>query len=278
MEKILLALDRHQINMNAIDFACYLARLTSSELKVIFLDSELQEPASGNKVKSVATDLSTQASVVDKKLVIQPTPDANLQIESACQGRGVRIRVHEEEGEPLSAIISETRFADVMVIDPELSFKSRRESTPTSFVKDVLAHSECPVVIAPYSFNGIDEIVFAYDGSASAAFAVKQFIYLFPELTDLKLTIVQVSDEKNMPLIEKKKLIEFLQMHFSSIGYRIIEGVAKEELFKYLHDKKNQLVIMGAYGRKGIPTLFKQSTADLLLKAVNLPLFVAHKN
>ena len=29
MEKILLAIDAQQMNMNAVDFACYLARLTS---------------------------------------------------------------------------------------------------------------------------------------------------------------------------------------------------------------------------------------------------------
>ena len=278
MEKILLALDRRLINMNTVEFGCYLARLTSSELKVVFLHAKEQEPASGRIVESAPSELMTRSVVSENKLVMKPAQDDLAEFEAACLNRGVRISIHENEGQPFPEIIADSRFADLLVVDPEMSFGNRREAVPTSFIKEVLAYSECPVIIAPYSFNGIQEIVFAYDGSASATFAIKQFTYLFPELTDLKLTILQVSEEKNVPLIEKKKLIEFLQMHFSSIGFRILEGSAREELFKYLLDKKNQFVIMGAFGRKNLTALFRHSTADLLLKTVNLPLFITHKD
>src|SRR5690606_10211168 len=117
-----------------------------------------------------------------------------------------------------------------------------------------------------YSFDSITEIIFAYDGSASAIHAIKQFSYLFPGLSDCMLTILQVSDESPAPLIEKKKLIEFLQAHYSSIGYRILEGKASHELFRFLHDKKNLFVVMGAYGRRNLATLFRHSTADRLLQ------------
>jgi hypothetical protein len=278
MEKILLALDRNVMNMNVVDFACYLAKLTRSELTVVFLQDGMLEPASGRNVEIAATTLSTQAALAEEQLVMKPVKDNIVLFESACQNRGVKMRVHENEGDPLSWIIAESRFADVLVVDPEMSFGNRREAVPTAFIKEVLTHSECPVVIAPYTFNGAEEIVFAYDGNASSIFAMKQFSYLFPELSDTKLTVLQVSGEQHKPLIEKKKLIEFLQMHYSAIGYRMLEGNAKEELFKYLHDKKNLFVVMGAYGRKNLASIFRQSTADLLLKTVNLPLFIAHKD
>lgn len=278
MEKILLALDRHLYNTNVAEFACYLARLTSSQLKVIYFQDAEKEPASGETVKDASGELSSQAVVNDKKLVMKPVPDNLIHLESACHNRGIKIRIHENKREPLSELISETRFADMLVLDPEMSFGDRREAMPAGFMKELLAHSECPVVIAPYSFNGVEEIIFAYDGNASSTFAIKQFTYLFPELTDLKLTILQVSEEQDAPLIEKEKIIAFLQTHYSAIGYRILEGNAKEELFRYLHDKKNLFVVMGAYGRKNLVSLFRHSTADLLLKAVNLPLFIAHKD
>lgn len=277
MEKILLALDRQQINMNVVDFACYIAGLSRSELTIIFLQDEAHGPASETRSEKRRV-AAGQPTVLEKKEAIKPAADNSLLCESACQNRGIRVKIHQHEGNPLAELLSESRFADLLVVDPELSFSNRRASIPTSFIKDLLANSECPVAIAPYSFNGIDEIAFAYDGSASASFAMKQFSYLFPGLADLRLTILQVSEEKPAPLIEKKKLIEFLQMHYSSIGYRIFEGKASDELFKFLHDKKSLFVVMGAYGRRNLAALFRPSTADLLLKTVNLPIFIAHKD
>ena len=43
MEKILLALDAQNISTPAIDFACYLARLTNSRLTGIFLEDVLSD-------------------------------------------------------------------------------------------------------------------------------------------------------------------------------------------------------------------------------------------
>jgi len=36
MEKILLALDAHQLETNTIDFACFIAKLTGSKLTGVF--------------------------------------------------------------------------------------------------------------------------------------------------------------------------------------------------------------------------------------------------
>lgn len=276
MEKILLTLDRRSINMNVVDFACYIARLSRSELTVIFLQDGTLEPAVENSV--ITNNEGARSSSILQKTEAQDPVENLFLFESACQNRGIRTRIHENMGDPMSEIIAESRFADLLVADPEMSFTNKREATPTSFIKEVLARSECPVAIAPYTFTGIEEIIFAYDGSASAVFAIKQFTYLLPGLSEHMLTVLQVSHDKPAPLIEKKKLIEFLQMHYSSIGYRILEGKASDELFKFLHNKRNIFVVMGAYGRRNLSLFFKHSTADLLLKAVNLPLFIAHKD
>lgn len=260
--------------MNVVDFGCYIARLCRSELTVISLQNGLRqsEPktlveAGGEMVTACALPGKSSAGV-----------DERLLFESACQNRGASFRIHESNGDPLEELLAESRFADLMIVDPEISFGSGRESVPGGFLKQLLAKSECPVAIAPYSFENISEIIFAYDGSASAIHAIKQFSYLFPGLSECMLTILQVSDEKPAPLIEKKKLIEFMQAHYSSIGYRILEGKASDELFRFLHDKKNMFVVMGAYGRRNLASLFKRSTADLLLQSVNLPIFIAHKD
>lgn len=272
MEKILVAIDTNQLNTNMLDFACYLAKLTNSKLIGIFLED--QEAA-----KAPVTEwVSEGGSAVlpgTKEQIDQYDKSIHLFTE-VCRKKQTNCSIHFDQGLPITGIIKESRFADLLIVDPEMSLRSKKEGTPTAFIREVLAKSECPVVIAPFSFSGIDEIVFAYDGSQSAVFAIKQFTYLFPELTDKKVTILQVNENDNQPIVEREKVGELLQMHYSAIGYHRLSGNAGNQLYGYLRAKKNVFVVMGAFGRSMFSDFFKHSTAELIVETINLPVFISH--
>lgn len=277
MEKILLAINATQINVNAIDFACYIANLTHSRLTGVFLE---QRPAPAAMTQRSQTGVLAGANNVDDIPVYTPKQtlyDDNINLfKQACQNRGVNCYVHFDKGVPIQELIAETRFADILIVDPELSFGEKRDSIPTDFIKQVLSKSECPVVIAPYSFDGIDEILFTYDGSASAVFAMRQFTYLFPQLADKKVVVLEVIEKDKIMITQKEKVRELLQAHYSSIGFNLLKGNPGEELFDYLVDKKNVFVVMGAFGRHMLSDFWRKSTANLLMQVVDLPVFVAH--
>jgi len=176
-----------------------------------------------------------------------------------------------DDDERIDALLKNTRFADLLIIDQPLLTE-----TESGLLKRLLTRSECPVIVAPKGFNGINEIVFAYDGSASSVFAIKQFSYLFPELADLKITVLHVSNEEAPIIIEKKKILELLQMHYLQIGYCLISGKADEGLCNYLMPFKDAFVVMGAFGPNKVSGYFRRSTAELVLEKVNLPVFIAH--
>lgn len=276
MEKILLALNAKSYNNTnpvtntVLEFAAYIAKLNRSRLTGIFLDTEQEPVTKPAFAEQQATWGSPGATT---KTSIKAVME---QFEEACTTMGARCEVLYAPGSPTAELLKETRFADLLILDAELSFKNKPEAVPTGFVREVLTKSECPVLIAPYSFDGIDEIVFAYDGSASAMFAVKQFTYLFPMYSDKKITILQVNEQKDMPVIEKQKIGNLLQLHYASIRYERLQGTADCQLFTYLVDKKNSLLVMGAFGRGLVSDFFRQSTANILVKALNAPLFIAH--
>ena len=253
MEKISVLLDPEKVNRNLVDFACFLAELTRSELTAISLESNPGAP--------VLAECSVEAST-----------------ETACRNRGVRMKLQHGSGDPLSVVLSESRFTDMLVVDQSISINNSHSVLPGNFIKEILTKSECPVVIAPHHFYGIEEILFAWDGSAAATFAIKQFSYLLPALSYLKLTVLHVSQEQPATVVEKRKLLDFLQTHYSYIGFRMVVGKANEELQKFLQEKKNVFVVIGAYGQRNQSGPFKHSTADLLLQTVNLPVFIAHNS
>jgi len=278
MEKIIIGTDGAHLHSNTVDFACYLAHLTRSRLSGIFLTNPQGAEIPVMKIAFGMPYVET--------IVAQDIPGAQERtrlitentrlFEEVCKNRGVNCSIRRAQGVPVEEIIAESRFADLLVANPETSFGRHKEEVPTGFIKELLAKSECPVAIAPYSFYGVDEIVFTYDGSASSVFAIKQFTYLFPAYSNKKLTVLQVTDNEETEIIEKTKLLEFLQMHYSDISFKLLTGKPTDELFGFLLERKNAFVVMGAFGRKMLSDFFKKSTAELVLKTVNLPVFIAH--
>lgn len=248
MEKIILALDAEHVTAAAIDFSCYLARVTNSRLTGVFLEGILPEYT-----------------------------NANIKVfRQCCEERGAEAHIHRDRGIPLDELVEESRFADLLVVDPETSFEKRKAGASGKFVKDVLQEAECPVILAPYSFHSVDEIVFAYNGSASSVFAIKQFTYLFPQWRDKQVTIIDVKEENDNAIEHQYKMKEWLKAHYTNVELKVLTGDPSDQLFGQLIDKKNAIVVIGAYGRSMLSNFFQRSHAHLIVKTVNLPIFITH--
>jgi nucleotide-binding universal stress UspA family protein len=164
----------------------------------------------------------------------------------------------------------------LIIIDASISFQKRFEGVPSVFLEQLLKKTECPVFVAPESFDGCEEIIFAYDGSKSAMFAIRQFASMFPGLRNVKLTVLEVADENDQLFTEQDRLAQWLKNYFSNIDYKLLYGRPKDELFGYLLEKEKIIVVMGAFGRTMLSSFISKSNAELILKAVNLPVFISH--
>lgn len=178
-----------------------------------------------------------------------------------------------DNGDEVERLLKATRFSDLLIIDQYLP----TIDSNTLPLKRLLTKAECPVVIAPPHFREVNEIIFAYDGSRSSVFAIKQFTYLLPELGDLKATILHVADAEAAEVAEKEEIIELLQFHYGQLGYRLIRGKIEEELCRYIQGVKSGMVVMGAFGRNQIPGYFRRSMAEPILEKLAIPLFIAHQ-
>src|SRR5580658_9222086 len=110
MEKILLAMDGYKQNTYAIDFACYLAKLTHSRLTGVFLEGtpEGDEPGIQRQEEPELMRLE------------EPVLQHVHRFREACLCREVPARVHRDRGVPLGEILLESRFSDLLVVDPEM--------------------------------------------------------------------------------------------------------------------------------------------------------------
>jgi hypothetical protein len=273
MEKILLIMTSNKADSKAIDFGCYLAALTDSKLTGVLIEDPTMELASHDHQQSYFR----KAKIKDDQFIQMDLDQVMRYFSQECRLRGVSSNVYSDKGTPLEEVLQESRFADLMIVPPDLFLKSKKESIPSAFVKKILSKAECPVVIAPSHFEGIDEIIFCFDGSESSVFAIKEFTQHFPQYHLKKLTVLEVRESAiNETDGSILKIREWLNAHFSNVHLRLLEGDVTDELFTYFLFKKNAFIVMGAFGRSMISQLFSKSTSETVIKTIDLPVFIAH--
>lgn len=277
MERIVVVVDPSGVETASLQFACYLTRLTGSKLTGLFLHGEAAEdiaeislPVKGQTGSvSVPEKIPLSRSVAMEQNI--------LDFLNYCENHGLRWKPDVAEAYNEKDILIESRFADLLIVCSDTSFSVEAESVPSDLVTSILKQSECPVLIAPLSFSSIDEVVFAYDGTPSSVYAIRQFTHLFPQLQDKKVTFLEVNEDFSTEIEYREKITNYLKMHYSAIGYQVLMGQAEDELFSYFLRKKNVMVVIGAFGKKLLSSILNKSTAHLLLKTTSLPVFITHR-
>ncbi len=281
MEKLLFVPDNHSLHNGAVDFACYLAKMTGSVLTGVFPESlrhkELTTTTMDKDIMYIHTVTTTD--LPENEPVRAHFGHLVDQFKQACTLRETTCTIHRDHGAPLQDLILESRFADALIIESSLTYTiAAEDGSLSSHATRLLAGAECPVIIAPPHFQQIDELVFAYDGSAASVNALKLFIYLFPELKDRKVVIIEVHNEEVSDTSAKAKMMleEWLEAHFQQHKFIEMEGDPESRLLAYTMNCRHVFIIMGAYGRSGISRFFKSSTAQSILEVVPSPVFIAH--
>jgi hypothetical protein len=278
MENILIIMNGAKPDPGTLDFSCYIGALTHSGITVLLgADMKESEIPVQKELFALSYVETIVAGDIPENRIMRKTVGVNEKlVGDACTNRNVCYTIRRNFKSSSSEIIRESRFADLIIINPETSMSEKNEGSPTRFVKEILAAAECPIILSPYSFEGISEIVFPYDGSEDAVFAIKQFTHLFPALNTKSLSVVHIDQNAGQTFMETDKLMALLTPHYLNVRFMHLVGDPGNELFNFLLGKKEMFVVMGAFGRKPLSVLFRQSTAALSLKTVNLPFFIAH--
>jgi len=281
MEKILLLVNALNFKAETLDFASDIAKLNRSKLVGVFMeDHNLDTVPSVKTVGGTAFVEEITVGVEEQKKQSNIIQKNIATFIGGCIQREVLSIVHRNSGNPLDRVIEETRYADLVIVDPSFSFSSEGK-IPSKFVLELLGRAECPVLIAPEYYEELEEVVLAYDDSRSSVFAIKQFCYQMPKLAEKRIVVLHICKESSQHSIadEKAHFKEWLEMHFSNGSFLELTGEARDVLFEYfmLHNNNNnKMLVTGAYGRNYLSTFFKPSAADLVLKAVDIPIFITH--
>ena len=104
------------------------------------------------------------------------------------------------------------------------------------------------------------------------------YAYLFPD-ENLRVELVTVQRNQEDKVVPDGHILkEWLKLNFPQTQFKVLSGDPIEEISNYLFEQvENVEVVLGAYGRGGISRMIHRSLADILIRKLDTPLFIAHK-
>ena len=273
MKKILLAFDGTHFSEGAFEFARGLNEIEPILLLGVFVP------------QTSYANLWSYANAGNGPMLIplvEPEDSDTIQqnmdrFEEKCQRNKIEYRIRKDFFDfALPELKKETRFADFAILGSENFYNNFGIHEPNEYLKEAIQSFECPVLVVPEKYNFPESNILAFDGSESSAYAIKQFAYLFPELSNNQTLLVFASDDDGA-FPQKTCIEELVGRHFSKSISVKLEMNPKKEFASWVNDKKTAILVSGAFGRSSISQLFKKSFVSDVISAHRLPVFIAHR-
>ncbi|WP_341835658.1 universal stress protein [Chitinophaga pollutisoli] len=278
MRKILYLADAYKIDRHPLEFAGFVCNLLNSPLSAFLVELAPHDAAAESALREEIVCSGVQ---VRRDAPIGELRDACVQrnldvFKHACEEVGINAVPQVLSNHVADAVLMECRYADLLLIDPAMSLGIASPAHPPSFARNLLSQAECPVILMPERFDGLEEIVFAYDGSPSAVFAIKHFCAIFPRLGDRKLTVLTAHGDAKVTKKEIQLMSAWLRANFRQVDFVSVGEDSRAALMDYVLGNDKLMVVMGAYGRSGWSSFFSSSHADPLATYVSKALFISH--
>ncbi|MBW7891181.1 MAG: universal stress protein [Chitinophagaceae bacterium] len=278
MKKIIAVFDGLKFSNSTRDYAIQMASENNAHLVGLFLDDPFYQ---SYKVYDLIGEDGGISPEKQKKFIEADTrkrDKASADFEKACRAAGIQYTIRHNKEIASQALLQESIYADMLIIGGHETFTNRTEQAPTRFVKDILSEVLCPVMVTPVHFTPFDHLILLFDGQPTSVYAIKMFSYMLPALKEHPARVLSVKPMGQSGHLPDSKLMkEFMKRHFPRATYTIMKGLPEVEIVSYLRKEKlSPLVVLGAYQRGMVSRWFRQSMADLLIKELKLPVFIAH--
>jgi hypothetical protein len=279
MNKIILALDSLRPSKSAISYAMDLCTSIDSHLVAIFLDDFTNISYKSQQMLRNQITVS-QESYDDCIEEDNETRKESVTLFEKMAGKlNLDYTIHHDANISLNELISESSYADLLVIENKETMTYYAENPPTHFIRNLLREVHCPVLIVPKVYYKINKVLFLYDGEPDSAAAIKMFGYLFRNYKGVSVEILTVkSNKRDQPLLNNHLLKEYMTGHFPNTIYTTLQGLPDIEIINHLKFRyENELIVLGSYHRGKFSRLLRPSIAEALMKETKTPLFIGNK-
>jgi nucleotide-binding universal stress UspA family protein len=278
MKKIIAAFDGLKFSESTKAYSIHLAKQCNAHLVGVFLE---EFSYTSYKIYDLVRAKGKSTESIKKKWDKKDTKRRAVAVanfEAACKKEGLNYTIHRDRSVAIQELLHESIYADLIVIDSRETLTHYPEKVPAEFIRHLLSNVQCPVLVVPHLYKPVSKLVLLYDGEPTSVHAIKMFSYILPALKPYTTEVITVNDRRqNLQLPDPRLMKEFMKRHFPKAGYTVLKGSAETQIVNYLKNQKElPLVVLGAYRRGMVSRWFRPSMADVLMKDLRLPLYIAH--
>ncbi len=276
LKRILVVLDGSQAGSVAKQYAIKLAKQIGAELTGVgiidlpWITAAQPEPLGGAAFKIHR----------DQELIHQhhkKIRDMLTKFKSLCEENKIKFSVAELEGFPATEIETLAEVHDLIIIGRTTDFNFNLEVDTDLTVRHIIRDNPRPIVVVTSDQEVDKKVLIAYDGSLQAARALHMYLLLGIG-KGKKVHILSIAKKHKDAVDVANRAKEMCAIHGVDAE---VEGVTSKYSVETVILKKAKelgvtMVVLGAFGHRGIRELLFGTTTEHLLKDSEVSLFIHH--
>jgi nucleotide-binding universal stress UspA family protein len=276
IKKIMVPTDGSDSGKIAIEYGIYIAKRFDAQLTGIHvMDIRLiQGP--------VFTDISGSVGLPPYQEFLPMLQDSLEEraesilqaFRTQCEEAGVHTETKKTVGVIDETIVEEGINFDLILLAQRGEHFHLGGALLGSTAESVVRKSRRPVMVTPATFQEIESMGLAYDGSGPADNALQLVVELY-EQTAWPLTVIIITDDHSVGASLDQKIEDFLEPYKIDSTTIILRGKEEREIIKFIKEGSVELMVMGAYGHNRLRELILGSTTSYVIRKSTIPVLLS---
>jgi nucleotide-binding universal stress UspA family protein len=276
IKKIMVPTDGSDFGKIAIEYGIYIAKRFDAQLTGIHvMDIRLiQGP--------VFTDISGSVGLPPYQEFLPMLQDSLEEraesilqaFRTQCEEAGVHTETKKTVGVIDETIVEEGINFDLILLAQRGEHFHLGGALLGSTAESVVRKSRRPVMVTPATFQEIESMGLAYDGSGPADNALQLVVELY-EQTAWPLTVIIITDDHSVGASLDQKIEDFLEPYKIDSTTIILRGKEEREIIKFIKEGSVELMVMGAYGHNRLRELILGSTTSYVIRKSTIPVLLS---
>ena len=199
---------------------------------------------------------------------------AEVHFAAECEKAGVTYSIQRETGDPLAALVSLTRYHDLVVCGLQSLYEHGVVDEPPDELATLVQEGVRPLLAVTDKDHSIKKVLIAYSGSMESAKTMKQFVQmrLWPEA---KMRIVTFHEHRNAGERRLAKVKAYFEAHGLQPETDCIIEPPLDNLLPYASEWKADLIVLGNSAKNMLLRRILGETALHVMSNSDKPLFLA---
>jgi nucleotide-binding universal stress UspA family protein len=273
LKRILVGLGGGDYTTSAISHAVALARTHGAELTGVAVIDD-RKLSSVGPVPLGASRYAHDLVADRMRKAQQRVTQACDEFARACAGAGLGHRVLREHGEPLSAMIDQARYHDLMIFGLRSLFELDLVKEPHDALVRLVQSGVRPLLATSRHHGSMRKVLIAYSGSMESAKSMKRFAQLrLVEPSTLRIVTFEGCHGSS------SRLVDEAETYFRAHGFEpetdCVDAPPKDNLLPYAEAWGAELLVVGNSAKNLLLRRVFGETALHAIQCSELPLFLA---